>query len=108
MTAHSIPGGFNEVHATGFINASAGAGATLQKPKGISSMARGGVGDYSITLQDGIASTECEVTFTINAAVGCMPSVVHTSNTVKQLLFDDAAAMPVDADFRVTIRRLWP
>lgn len=58
-----------------------------------------GAGDFNLTLDQGCDSTQCSVHATARSATFAVATVVHTSDTVKQVLIWDAAGAALDADF---------
>lgn len=74
----------------------------------ITSVAYNGVGDYTLNLLDGgIDAADCAVVVNTRTAVlGAVATVVHTSDTAKQILLVTDAGAPgtaVDASFDITI-----
>lgn len=64
---------------------------------------RNGAGDYSLTLDQGLDSTQCSVHITPRQSPGAIVACVHTSDEIKQILLFDAAGMAADIDFDVVV-----
>ena len=64
---------------------------------------RNGAGDYSLTLDQGIDSTQSSIHVTPRESPGAIVTAVHTSDTSKQILLFDAAGMATDIDFDVLV-----
>lgn len=86
--------------ASGNFQPGAGGGAWVagSTPRGFTSFVRNAAGDYSFTLDNGgCDSTQCVIIVTrIDAHAGstnCSAGTVHTSDTVKQILFLREAAL---------------
>ena len=73
-----------------------GAGATTSKT---------GAGDYNLTLDHGADATQCAILITPRTATVAFAQVVHTSDTVKQILLVDAAGAPVASSFDFLVIR---
>ena len=66
-----------------------------------------GAGDTDITLSDGgIAAAECLILATIRGAVEGVINVVHTSNTVKNVIVKDDGGVAADLDVDILILRI--
>lgn len=86
-----------EVVAAGsFGGAAAGAAAAYGEKGG--AMTRTGVGDYNITLDRGLDTTECVVLVTSLTTGERSVRIVHTSDTVKQVLLQTNLGAAVDSD----------
>jgi len=69
--------------------------------------ARTGAGDYSVTLGEAVDELECHIEICGKTAALSW-TVVHTSDTVKQILFLDTAtgAAATNSAFSITVKRI--
>jgi len=69
---------------------------------------RNGAGDYSVTIGEATDELECQVTVCGKTAALSW-TVVHTSDTVKQILFLDTATglTPTDSEFSILVSRIF-
>lgn len=74
---------------------------------GVSAIAHNGVGDYQITLVNGIAEAECVVLFGARGAATRAQRCVHTSATSKQIVSDIGGAA-AETSFCMSILRIAP
>lgn len=84
-----------------------GVSPTYTKQRGFTAtVARAGAGNYTITLDGGgIDATESIENLQVRGATLSHFSIVHTSDTAKQILMTDAAGTALDADFSVSFSR---
>ena len=64
---------------------------------------RNGVGDYTLTLDQGIDSTQSSIHVTPRESPGAIVSAVHVSDTDKRIRTFNAAGAAVDIDFDVLV-----
>lgn len=90
----------NVVHAFGSVN---GADGAKVSGAGFAS-ARTAKGDYALTLDLAVDATECSITACLRGATSGVCRVVHTSDTVKQVLtfaVDGTTATDLSFDFQI-------
>jgi hypothetical protein len=76
-----------------------GAGLVISSSSDVVSVVRNGAGDYSVTLNQDYP--DAESAFALSPADGTLgdlrpPGIVHTSDTVKQVLWQNAAGVATD------------
>lgn len=84
-----------------------GVSPTYTKQRGFTAtIARGGAGNYTLTLDGGgVDATECIDNIQPRGATVGHFSVVHTSDTAKQIIFTDGGGTATDVDFSVSFSR---
>ena len=95
----------DDLVAAAIVNGTTGTFITNRRCNG---NVKNGAGDHSITLDGGgIDSTECMTSVIARGAASVNVTVVHTSDTVKQILMWDNAGVAIDnIDFEVSFRRV--
>jgi len=64
---------------------------------------RNGVGDYTLTLDQGIDSTQSSIKVTPRQSPGAIVSAVHVSDTDKRIRTFNAVGAAADIDFDVLV-----
>ncbi len=90
----------------GTIRVAGGAGTvTSQSGQWSAAMTKNGTGDYALTVEPGMDVDEFALIVSIEGSTPLISSIVHTSDTAKQVLLEDDAGAATDATFKVTAFR---